>query len=506
MHRLPGGQFRRGPSKRKLNRTLVDLDRIPGLGMGAGVDQERPQVIAMAYKMFRLSRKLASSMADMKWDVVALLLFVPLASQSINRFLGAEPFLRRLGSFREPMTEMVLLAGIGIFISVREAQRIRIIERLREAEARYRGVVEDQTELICRFLPDLTLTFVNEAYCRYFGKSRDELIGANFISLIPDEDRPKVSEHLALLSLETPFSTVEHEVVANGELRWQQWTNRAFFDSSGSVRGFQAVGRDVTEQKRAESEREKLIGVLEEKNADLEMMNHTVSHDLKSPLITVRGLLKWVERDSAVGNMERLRSNLSVISKAAARMEQLTDQLSQYMKVGQLNKDMEDLDFGILAGEVMGLVSGSISEKGVDVEIETNLPAMRGNRSLLLQILQNLVENSIKYMGDQPKPRITIGARFDTSGPVVYVSDNGMGIDPSSQEKVFGLFHRLDNKGVEGCGLGLALVKRAVEVQGGRIWVESAGSGHGSTFYFSLPGTQSPERSHGNAPHEAATH
>ena len=141
----------------------------------------------MKARIFKRSKQLAALISDVKWDVVALLLFIPLASQSINRYLGNEPLLRRLGTFREPLIEMLLLAGMGIFLSVRGAERLRTIEKLRASEARYRGVVEDQTELICRFLPDWTLTFVNEAYCRYFGKARDEFIGRNFMSLIPIE-------------------------------------------------------------------------------------------------------------------------------------------------------------------------------------------------------------------------------------------------------------------------------------------------------------------------------
>jgi PAS domain S-box-containing protein len=438
-------------------------------------------------KMFKYLNKMARILADVKWDVLALLLFVPLASESINRYLGTEPLLRRLGSLREPLIEMVLLAGIGVFLSVRGAERLRTIERLRDAEARYRGVVEDQTELICRFLPSWRLTFVNEAYCRYFGTSKDEAVGRSFMSFVPNEERAKVGEGLASLSLETPFLTAEHQVVASGELRWQRWTIRAILDSDGIVNEFQAVGRDVTERKRAESERETLIDVLKEKNADLEMLNHTISHDLKSPLITVRGLLSWVERDATGGNMERLKSNLRVISSAAARMEQLTDQLAQFMLVGRPNKETEDLDFGALAHEAAGLLSGRIDQNRVDLQIAGNLPTVRGNRSLLLQILQNLIENSIKYMGDQRCPKVEIGARLDQSAPVFYVRDNGAGIDPSCKEKVFGLFERLDCKDVEGSGLGLALVKRAVESQGGRIWVESEGSGRGSTFCFSFP-------------------
>jgi PAS domain S-box-containing protein len=437
--------------------------------------------------MLKYSKKLVGLITDVKWDVVALLLFVPLASESINRYLGTEPILRRLGSFLEPLIEMILLAGIGVFISIRGAERLRIIERLRSAESRYRGVVEDQTELICRFLPDWTLTFVNEAYCSYFGKSRDEIVGRSFMSLIPEEERGKVAELLATLSQGTPCSTVEHWVFADGQQRWQQWTNRAIFDPAGNVAEFQAVGRDVTERKLAEAERERLIEALKGKNADLEMLNQTISHDLKSPLITVRGLLNWVERDAAGGNTERLKSNIRLISSAAARMEELTNQLSQFMRIGQLGEEVEEFQFSRLAHEATELVSGRIAQSGVDVIVAPDLPTIRANRSLLLQVLQNLIENSIKFMGDQPHPKIEIGARSDQSEPVFYVQDNGIGIDPSIREKVFGLFSRFDDKGVEGCGLGLALVKRAVEIQGGRIWVESEGRGRGSTFYFSLP-------------------
>jgi len=442
----------------------------------------------MGFRMFKHSKRIAGFISDVKWDVVGLLLFVPLASQSINRYLSTEPFLRRLGAFREPLIEMLLLAGMGIFMSVRGAERLRTIERLRAAEARYRGVVEDQTELICRFLPNWTLTFVNEAYCRYFGKARDEFMGRSFTSFIPNEERDKVAECLASLSPKTPFLTVEHQVITTGGLRWQQWTNRAIFDSAGRLAEFQAVGRDITERKRAELERERLMEALKEKNADLEMMNHTISHDLKSPLITVRGLLGWVERHAAGGNTERLKSNLQVISKAAARMEELTDQMSLFTRIGQLSEEIEEFQFSRVAREATELVSGRIAQSGVEVTIAPDLPTVRANRSFLLQVLQNLIENSIKYMGDQRYPKVEIGARLDLSGQVFYVRDNGVGIDPSCQERVFDLFDRLECKGVEGSGLGLALAKRAVEAHGGRIWVESKGRGQGSTFCFSLPG------------------
>ncbi len=134
-------------------------------------------------------------------------------------------------------------------------EKRRAEEALRESEARYRAIVEDQTELICRFLPDGTLTFVNEAYCRYFGKKREELIGSSFKPLIPEDDQEFIADQFAYLSLENPVVTYEHRVILPDEqIRWQQWTDRALFNDQGRLVEFQSVGRDITEQVRAEEQ------------------------------------------------------------------------------------------------------------------------------------------------------------------------------------------------------------------------------------------------------------
>ena len=132
-------------------------------------------------------------------------------------------------------------------------ERKRAEEALRESEARYRAVVEDQTELICRFLPDKTLTFVNEAYCRYFEKRPAELVGHSFMPLIPEEDREKATKGIDALDRDRPAATHEHRVVTpTGEIRWQQWSNRAIFDESDCLVEYQAVGRDITDRRRVE--------------------------------------------------------------------------------------------------------------------------------------------------------------------------------------------------------------------------------------------------------------
>jgi signal transduction histidine kinase len=139
-----------------------------------------------------------------------------------------------------------------------------------------------------------------------------------------------------------------------------------------------------------------------------------------------------------------------------------------------------------VVNEALEIMSGRLVKSGVEVSLAPNLPDLNGDRPRLQEVFQNLIENALKFMGDQQHPRIEIGFRPQGEETVLVVKDNGIGIDPLFHEKVFGLFDKLDTK-TEGTGIGLALVKRIVEVHGGRIWVESEGLGHGSTFCFTLP-------------------
>lgn len=128
-----------------------------------------------------------------------------------------------------------------------------VIDQLRRSEERYRAIVEDQTEMICRSLPDSTLTFVNESYARYFGKPPEELVGVKFFEYLPDEDAVKMREFLDTFTPENPVATSEHRVIrSDGEQRWHQWTDRAIYDGEGNLIEFQSVGRDISERKRTE--------------------------------------------------------------------------------------------------------------------------------------------------------------------------------------------------------------------------------------------------------------
>ncbi len=248
------------------------------------------------------------------------------------------------------------------------------------------------------------------------------------------------------------------------------------------------VHRAQIERERR-AERERLIRALEDKNSELERFTYTVSHDLKSPLVTIRGFAGAILTDAAEGRIDRLRDDAQRIVTASERMQRLLDELLALSRVGRVSNPSEPVSLRALAAECVELLHARLQENRVEVEIATDLPEVHGDRVRLLALLQNLVENAAKFAGGVKQPRIRIGVRAAAEGgpPVLFVADNGIGIDPRHHERVFGLFEKLD-AGVEGTGVGLALVKRIVEVHGGRIWIESAGKGQGTTMCFTLPG------------------
>jgi signal transduction histidine kinase len=228
---------------------------------------------------------------------------------------------------------------------------------------------------------------------------------------------------------------------------------------------------------------------LEASSAELERFTYVVSHDLKSPLVTIRGFLAYVERDARAGDLDRLESDLGRIRVATDRMGRLLEDLLELSRTGRIDRPHEDVPLEGVVREARALVSGLLSARGVRVEVDEPLPVVRGDRQRLVELVQNLLENTAKFMGDQKDPVVRIGARTEGAGAgqaTLFVRDNGIGIDPAHHGRVFELFHRLDPR-IEGTGLGLALARRIVETHGGRIWLESAGVGHGSTFCFSLP-------------------
>jgi len=245
--------------------------------------------------------------------------------------------------------------------------------------------------------------------------------------------------------------------------------------------------RDRLERDR-QTEREALIRELEGKNAELERFSYTVSHDLKSPLITIRGFLGILAQDLEEGRSDRLRGDIERIAAAADSMERLLHELLRLSRIGRVVNPSERVPFALVVHDAVEILRPRLEERGIHLVVEDPLPEIFGDRIRLVEVVQNLVENASKFHAEEGERFIRVGARPSRDGvpPVLFVADNGIGIEPRHQEKVFSLFHKLDAK-AEGTGVGLAVVQRIVEVHGGRVWIESEGRGRGTTVCFTLP-------------------
>ena len=233
------------------------------------------------------------------------------------------------------------------------------------------------------------------------------------------------------------------------------------------------------------NERKKLIHELENKNSELERFTYTVSHDLKSPLVTIDGFLRYIERDIETGNIERFKTDMDRVKEAVKKMQRLLMELLELSRIGRMMNESVAISFGELVHEAVEAVHGRLDAKKVKIIIQSDLPNVLGDHPRLVEMLQNLIDNASKYMGDQAEPVIEIGTRGMEEGKsIFFVKDNGIGIAPEHHNRIFELFNKLDATS-EGTGVGLALVRRIIEVHGGRIWVESE-IGKGSTFLFTL--------------------
>lgn len=289
---------------------------------------------------------------------------------------------------------------------------------------------------------------------------------------------------------------IEYRIVGPDEkIRYIVVRAEAVRDDSGVLSGLIGTAQDITDRREAEEERERLIEKLEVQNAELERFTYTVSHDLKSPLITIVGYIGFIRRNLESGDLNLIDQDLSNISDAATRMDQLLRDLLELSRVGRLINPAEVVPIEELTREALKIVVGRTRESGVIVKISPDLPVVYGDRIRLLEVMQNLLDNAVKYMGAQPRPLVEIGSRLDGDRTVLYVRDNGIGVESRFHEKIFGLFDQLDPS-MEGSGIGLSLVKRIVEVHGGRIWVESKGRGEGSTFCFTIPENSGQTKEH----------
>ncbi len=300
--------------------------------------------------------------------------------------------------------------------------------------------------------------------------------------ILHPDDREMMDQYLReeVISKRAAFDK-EYRIIrkSDGEIRWVYGLGEVDFDAEGNTISLIGTIQDITERKRAEEE-------LNSKNIELEQFLYTVSHDLRSPLVTVKTFLGFLEQDMSAADGARIAKDLEFINSAADRMEALLNELLDMARVGRAILPHEDVTFRELAAEALDAVAGQVSAGRVEVQVSDADLILHGDRRRLLQIWQNLLDNAVKYMGDQPAPLIRIGVEQQQGETVFHVCDNGIGIDPAYQEKVFGIFEQIDRQS-GGVGMGLTMVRRIVELYGGQIRLESGGEGQGCCFRFTLP-------------------
>ena len=423
--------------------------------------------------------------------------FTGLAFTYAGKLIGTAIIAHKDG---QPMLDQDVCRTLG-HVSAVSIQRKNAENALRESEIKFRTLIENLSEGILLLDEQGLVIESNPAQENLTGFNREDILGKAIwdvqFQLMPDSyqtpefyEKTKQQFQSILLSGEfTNFNRPMEGTIQSkgGEPKNILQTSFPIQTDSGGYR-IGSIMRDISNQKRGEKDRENLITELKSKNTELEQFTYTVSHDLKAPLITIKGFLGLLEKDVLDGNIERTKRDLFRINDATEKMHQLLNELLELSRIGRIVNPSQKVSFNTIAQDAITAVQGRLDKGSVKVEIAKNLPIVNADQARLVQVLQNLLDNAAKFMGGQANPLIEIGMEGnDKDGkPIFFVKDNGKGIEPAQTERVFGLFQKLDPN-LEGTGIGLALAKRIIEVHGGRIWITSEGTGHGTTVYFTLP-------------------
>lgn len=396
---------------------------------------------------------------------------------------------------RKPGKQDELDLVVNELNQMRESLR-RSFAKLRQSEAMYRELYDTMSQGVVYYDAEGSVISANNAALEILGLTLEQLQGSEPLphdwKTIHEDGRAfRHNYHPAMKALRTGRSIQD---VLMGVYHTEDRAYRWILVSAepqfrpGEDQPYQVYSNftNITERKRASQEREQLIEELEIKNRELERFVYTISHELKTPLVTIAGFSGILANDIEEGDKNRLTSHLSHITSGVETMSVLLDELLELSRVGRIINTPETVSMRELIREVANMVERQAAERGVKIEISPDMPDVVGDRIRLREVFQNLTENAIKFSCNRPDARVKVGWREDESEAVFYVQDNGLGIDPAYHEKIFGLFERLDPQ-IEGTGVGLALVQRIMEEHGGRIWVESDGSGNGSTFCFTVP-------------------
>ncbi len=416
----------------------------------------------------------------------------------LNVIKTGEPFIvedfephEKFGKMHLSLKAFKVGDGLGIITTditdIKEAEAA-----YKESEKKLRAIVEDQTELICRFKKDLTITFVNKAYCDYFNTSPEKLIGYNFIDFIPESDRQQSLDHLASLTLENPVKKFEHRVIApDGKIRWQQWTDRAIFNEEGNIIYYQSVGHDITNLKQTEEELIKAKEAAEKANKAKSTFLANMSHELRTPMNAIIGISKMLGKYDSDNLTDKQKDGLRIINESGNRLLALINDILDLSKVESGKMVLENKKFVLddLLINIENIMKNLIREKPINFFINKSLNVSKElftDKNKLEQILVNILGNSAKFTHEG---EIVLRIYEKENFLNFEIKDTGIGIEEKNISKIFDEFKQIDDSAsrkYQGTGLGLSICKKIIDLMNGKISVESE-LGVGTTVKMQIP-------------------